>query len=273
MLKYPSVRTILKPKTTHVARHQVKSRLSARRSSCFPSAAMLCLWMAAPAQAIDPPFQADQTPPASSATETPPIRTHVRLDPKHPPKIGSDFYPPLSVKNGEQGTCYVGLFVDTDGSVPAMQLVKSTGYGGLDGACFEAFKGVSLIPATLNGKPVAGWVVLPIGWALHNAGQVRYPPLPDFSTPRLPADYELSVGSKYYPESSRARHEEGACIIEASVGSDGSVNSTKTLKATGFNDLDRACVNAISQAKFIPEKQDGHPVPDSTYIAIYWHLR
>ncbi len=203
------------------------------------------------------------------------IRTHVRIDPKHSPKIGSDFYPPLSVKNGEQGTCYVGLFVDTDGSVPAMQLVKSTGYGRLDAACLEAFEGISLIPATLDGKAVASWVVLPIAWALHHDPRhpMLYPPLPEFSTPRLPADYELSVGSKYYPETSRAHHEEGTCIIQTSVGSDGSVNSTQIIRATGFADLDHACVKAISHAKFIPERQDDHPVPDFTYIAIYWHLR
>jgi len=83
----------------------------------------------------------------------------------------------------------------------------------------------------------------------------------------------LPVGSKYYPESARAGHEEGTCIIQASVGGDGKVNSTTTAKSTGFSDLDHACVEAISHARFSPERQDGQPVADSTYIAIYWHLQ
>jgi TonB family protein len=231
--------------------------------------------MAAPAQAIDPPTQPDQTPSASSAIQTAATKTHVRIDPNHPPKIGSDFYPPLSVQNGEQGTCYVHLFVEGDGSVPAMQLFKSTGYGRLDSACIAAFNGVSMIPATLDGKPVASWVNFPIAWVLHHDPHLPalYPPLPEFSAPQFPNDYELPVGSKYYPESSRGRHEEGTCIIQASVGSDGTVHSTKTIAATGFSDLDHACVEAISHARFIPERQGGQPVADSTYIAIYWHLK
>jgi TonB family protein len=250
----------------------VKSRDFVRRVGPQVSMTML-IALAATVQASDPVPQADQSPPASTSTQAAPSKTPVRMDPKHFPHIGSAFYPPLSVKNGEQGACYVGLFVESDGSVPAMQLLKSSGYNRLDGACFEAFDGIPMIPATLDGKAVAGWVAIPVNWVINSSGTpVRQPPLAEFSTPRLPQDYALQVGQKHYPESARAHHEEGTCVIEVSVGSDGSVNSIKTIKATGFDDLDHACIAAVSQAKFIPERQDGHPVPDVTYIAIYWHM-
>jgi hypothetical protein len=51
------------------------------------------------------------------------VRTPIKLDPKHSPRIGTAYYPPQSLKNLEQGTCHVAVLVDADGSVSAMQLL------------------------------------------------------------------------------------------------------------------------------------------------------
>jgi TonB family protein len=131
----------------------------------------------------------------------PVIRTPAKLDPKHPPRIGTDYYPPQSLKNREQGTCYVAVLVDADGSVSAMQLLKSSGYSRLDAACFSSFIDTPMIAATVNGKRITSWSAFPISWTITRDPKhiTLHPPIEEFAVPRLPVDYELPVGSTFYP--------------------------------------------------------------------------
>ena len=106
--------------------------------------------VAATVQASDPAPQADQNPPASSATRTAPTRIGVKSI-RSTAKNREPFYPPRSVKNREEGTCYVYLFVDTDGSLRRATIKVLRGR--LE-SCFDAFSINRMMPATLDGKPV-----------------------------------------------------------------------------------------------------------------------
>jgi TonB family protein len=98
----------------------------------------------------------EQSSTTTASADTRPIKKLGKMDVSHPLRVGSDYYPKQSLKNHEQGKCTLAFFIEADGTVPAAQLLKSTGFPRLDTACFESVIGVPLIPATINGSPVAG---------------------------------------------------------------------------------------------------------------------
>jgi len=95
------------------------------------------------------------------------VEIGIRPDPKHPLKIGSEFYPDGSVRAGEQGRCAVRITVDIGGQVTHASLQSRTGFRRLDDACLNAVRGVRMLPATEDGKPVEKTTALPIMWTLQ----------------------------------------------------------------------------------------------------------
>ena len=108
----------------------------------------------------DPPIAPDESPhkllvidlpvPLSDSKAVQPIlplgrvQTPVRLDPKHPLKIGSEYYPDGSIRNGEQGKCWVRITVGINGEVMQASIQASTGYRRLDDACLSAVRGAHI---------------------------------------------------------------------------------------------------------------------------------
>ena len=165
--------------------------------------------------------------------------------------------------------CTLAFFIEADGTVPAAQLLKSTGFPRLDTACFESVIGVPLIPATINGTPVAGWYDFNVRWVIDHAQPYQPPPdRPSF--PRVADDYEFQVGEKFYPEAALVQHPTGYCVVHTTVSSSGMAPNAGITHPTGSAILDQACLSAVTTARFTPELQDGQPVADSTDIAIYW---
>lgn len=77
-------------------------------------------------------------------------------------------YPEFAKKSGIQGEVILEVEVFTDGSVGAIEVVKSlmSGPGGLDEAAIKAVKQWEFSPAKSGGKPVACWVTFPVGFNL-----------------------------------------------------------------------------------------------------------
>jgi periplasmic protein TonB len=122
---------------------------------------------AAPVQtnAITQITQTVQAPaPVAAAPPTP--GTPPRMDPKHPLKIGEEWYPDASKRANEEGRCIVQMTVAADGRVAAETLQQSSGFPRLDEACLKAVHGQRMLPATEAGKPVEKAVSLPIVWKL-----------------------------------------------------------------------------------------------------------
>jgi TonB family protein len=203
-----------------------------------------------------PPIPTPSTP---SASTTPP-----KLDPNHPLHIGEEYYPVESRRLGEEGTCVLRLQVDVDGYIRATQLLSSTGYQRLNAACLSSFTDARMIPATVGGKPTESWFLFRVNWKLNGLGFNN--------TPRIRDDYHLKVGPDDYPPLSRKLHQEGDCIVHATVERDGPPSNVTVSKSTGYAPLDQACLTAVQQAQFIAARQQGGTLPGSADINITWRL-
>jgi protein TonB len=92
--------------------------------------------------------------------------TPVGPDPKHPLKIGEDFYPDASRRAGEEGRCIVTMTVAADGRITSESIQTSSGFPRLDDACLKGVHGQHMRPATEDGKPIEKTVNIPIVWKL-----------------------------------------------------------------------------------------------------------
>src|ERR1700737_413282 len=94
--------------------------------------------------------------------------TPPRQDPKHPLKIGEEYYPDASKRANEEGRCTVQVTVSADGRITNETIQASSGFPRLDDACLKGVHGQRVIPATEDGKPVEKTVSIPIVWKLTN---------------------------------------------------------------------------------------------------------
>lgn len=107
--------------------------------------------------------------PVAAPPPAPPKKiTNVGMDPKHPLKIGEDFYPDASKRAGEEGRCIVQMTVAADGKITNESIQQSSGFPRLDEACLKGVRGQRMLPATEDGKPIAKTVSVPIVWKLTN---------------------------------------------------------------------------------------------------------
>jgi protein TonB len=111
---------------------------------------------------------APQAPVAAPAPPAPKAGTNIKMDPKHPLKIGEDYYPDASKRANEEGRCIVTVTVSADGRISNESIQTSSGFPRLDEACLKGVHGQRMIPATEDGKPVEKTVALPIVWKLTN---------------------------------------------------------------------------------------------------------
>ncbi len=92
--------------------------------------------------------------------------TSIKMDPKHPLKIGEDYYPDASKRANEEGRCIVLMTVSADGRITNESIQTSSGFPRLDEACLKGVHGQRMLPATEDGKPVEKTVSIPIVWKL-----------------------------------------------------------------------------------------------------------
>ncbi len=112
--------------------------------------------------------QAPAPAPVVQAAPAPKPGSPPRMDPKHPLKIGEEWYPDASKRANEEGRCVVSMTVAVDGRISAETITQSSGFPRLDDACLKAVHGQKMLPATEDGKPVEKSVSMPISWKLTN---------------------------------------------------------------------------------------------------------
>jgi protein TonB len=122
----------------------------------------------APTNAITQIARTNTPPPPVAVAAPPKPGTPPRMDPKHPLKIGEDYYPDASKRANEEGRCIVTVTVAVDGRITSEAIQTSSGFPRLDEACLKGVHGQRLLPATEDGKPVEKTVALPIVWKLTN---------------------------------------------------------------------------------------------------------
>jgi periplasmic protein TonB len=117
--------------------------------------------------AITQTTQVNRPPPPVAAPPPPPRPgTAIKMDPKHPLKIGEDYYPDASKRANEEGRCIVLMTVSADGKITNESIQTSSGFPRLDEACLKGVHGQRMLPATEDGKPVEKTVSIPIVWKL-----------------------------------------------------------------------------------------------------------
>jgi periplasmic protein TonB len=107
-------------------------------------------------------------PPISQPPPYPGASLAVRLDPKHPLRIGAAYYPDGSRRANEMGRCLVKVTVASDGRIIAAAIQSSAGFERLDQACLNAVKGQRMLPAIEDGKSIESSILIPIVWNLSD---------------------------------------------------------------------------------------------------------
>ena len=75
-----------------------------------------------------------------------------------------------------------------------------------------------------------------------------------------------------YPKSSLRNEETGTSTMSFLIGTDGRVAESKITKSSGFRDLDRAAIAALSKCTFKPGTVDGKPEPSWAPVQYVWTL-
>src|ERR1700722_5814887 len=97
------------------------------------------LWISLAVIVLAAPFSADAADePNTPGSPQSLVKTPLKIDPAHPPRIGDAYYPPESKRAHEEGKCLVNVTVQADGSTRDVSIAKSSGYPRLDRACLNA---------------------------------------------------------------------------------------------------------------------------------------
>ena len=124
-----------------------------------------------PAETVIEQDEPVETPPRPQPQQRP-----TEYVPQHrvskPPGIPTDHvrsnieYPTLANRQGIEGVVYLELFVDADGTIQKIQVLRDPGYG-LGQAAVAAFEGVRVTPAEANGVAVAVRYRYPVRFVLR----------------------------------------------------------------------------------------------------------
>lgn len=91
------------------------------------------------------------------------------------PSVGADYrnrkglrYPPQALRRREEGTVTLRVYVTPDGNPEQVEMQRSSGSRNLDSAAMRAVRQWKFRPGTKDGRPVGGWVIVPIQFRLSD---------------------------------------------------------------------------------------------------------
>ncbi|HEX7985271.1 MAG TPA: energy transducer TonB [Duganella sp.] len=88
----------------------------------------------------------------------------------------------------------------------------------------------------------------------------------------VPASFDSKNCKAEYPKASLMNEEQGTVSMSFLVKPDGSVADSKVEKTSGFKNLDKAAIKALSACKFKPGTKDGSPAETWTKVDYAWKL-
>ena len=88
----------------------------------------------------------------------------------------------------------------------------------------------------------------------------------------VPASFDAKNCKAEYPKASLMNEEQGTVSMSFLVKADGSVADSKVDKSSGFKNLDKAAVKALSACKFKPGTKDGAAAETWTKVDYAWKL-
>ena len=91
-------------------------------------------------------------------------------------RVSPPTYPPQALANKESGDVVLRVLVDRDGRPRTIEVERSSDSTLLDGAAVEAVEQWVFNPGVRDGKPVEGWVLVPISFRLDAEDEAATPP-------------------------------------------------------------------------------------------------
>jgi len=88
----------------------------------------------------------------------------------------------------------------------------------------------------------------------------------------VPASFDAKNCKAEYPKASLMNEEQGTVSMSFLVKADGTVADSKVDKSSGFKNLDKAAIKALSACKFKPGTKDGVPAETWTKVDYAWKL-
>jgi len=88
----------------------------------------------------------------------------------------------------------------------------------------------------------------------------------------VPASVDLAKCKAEYPKASLMNEEQGTVSMSFLVAADGNVVESKLDKSSGFKNLDKAAMKALSSCKFKPGTKDGAPAQTWAKVDYAWKL-
>jgi periplasmic protein TonB len=88
----------------------------------------------------------------------------------------------------------------------------------------------------------------------------------------VPASFDAKNCKAEYPKASLMNEEQGTVSMSFLVSAGGDVKESKVDKSSGFKNLDKAAVKAISACKFKPGTKDGAAAETWTKVDYAWKL-
>jgi TonB family protein len=80
----------------------------------------------------------------------------------HAVKVDRSDLTPALVNAAAEGMVVLKLLVLADGTVGAVEIVRSSGHQALDAEAVRAGRGWRFEPATRDGRPIEAWVLIPV---------------------------------------------------------------------------------------------------------------
>jgi len=96
--------------------------------------------------------------------------------------------------------------------------------------------------------------------------------VPDAPDPDLVEAGILSLPEPVYPVLSRKRGEEGRVVVKVLVSVKGELRSAEIIASSSHSMLDRAALEAVKKAAFLPAIVNGRPVESATKLAYRFEL-
>ncbi|MEO5558550.1 MAG: energy transducer TonB [Dokdonella sp.] len=78
-------------------------------------------------------------------------------------------YPPMSMRQREQGTVLLRVLVDASGGVQRIEIERSSGHAQLDAAARDAVQRARFKPVLRDGQAIPAWGIVPIEFRLNRA--------------------------------------------------------------------------------------------------------
>ncbi|MGV7208906.1 energy transducer TonB [Oxalobacteraceae bacterium A2-2] len=88
----------------------------------------------------------------------------------------------------------------------------------------------------------------------------------------VPATVDASKCKAEYPKTSLLNEEQGTVSMAFLVGADGNVVDSKIDKSSGFKNLDKAAIKALTACKFKPGTKDGAVAQTWAKVDYAWKL-